>query len=143
MSTREVPPPVEELRAEGSTTMSEPLADDLRASAAELLAQGCLNCEPPKIEGGSEAPTWYCWPGVSRCTRGVSWTTLAAAVPPGFAKVGSMLQVCAKAVCVTVRVVDCLCSSASHAVIDLYGSAFKRLAPFRSGIVRVTIRRQP
>ena len=84
--------------------------------------------------------TWYCLAGRSRCTRGVPASCLCAAISPDLRRwAGSSLLVSYGGRSVRVRIVDCLCSRMGG--IDLYASAFRRLAPLSVGVLRVQIRR--
>jgi hypothetical protein len=82
--------------------------------------------------------TWYCEPGVSRCTSGYPADCLCAAISPDLAYLrGKLLDVCSSGRCIRVRVVDCNC--AAHKAIDLYAAAFRRLAPLETGVLWVLV----
>ena len=88
----------------------------------------------------SGTATWYCGGG-SACTRGYPPGTLAAAAGPAL-RVGDwrgrIVKVCSGGRCVKVQLVDwCFCGSGR--VIDLYRSAFSRLANPSRGLLRVSI----
>ena len=81
--------------------------------------------------------TWYCLPGRSVCPRGYSGGMYAAAGPA--LRVGKwrgrVVTVCASGRCVTVTLVD-WCACGDGRVIDLFGDAFRRLAPLSRGTIR-------
>ena len=88
--------------------------------------------------------TWYCLPGVSRCTAGWDADDMAAAVLPGTYPTGAILLVCTQtgaSHCIRVKAVDCLCAHAAGVVIDLYASQFARLEPLSRGELRVSVTR--
>ena len=82
--------------------------------------------------------TWYCLPGTSRCPRTVQ-DGLYAAISPDMASLrGRRVKVCWQGSCVTVKIIDCLCSRLHG--IDLFADAFVKLAPLSKGSLRgVTI----
>lgn len=84
--------------------------------------------------------SWYCGAG-SRCTRGYGPSTLSAAAGAALRTGdwrGRLVRVCSGDRCVRVRLVDwCFCGSGR--VIDLYRSAFSRLASPSRGVIRVTV----
>ena len=101
--------------------------------------------------GGDVAPTgaarvrgtatWYCVPGVSRCHHAYSGGMYAAAgaeLRIGKWR-GRKVTVCQGDQCVRVTLID-WCACAGDRVIDLYGDAFRRLAPLSAGRIRVTVR---
>ena len=89
--------------------------------------------------------TWYCVQGVSRCTRGYSGGMYAAAgsevrnaLGPKWR--GKYVTVSSGGNAVRVKLIDwCACKGAR--VIDLYGDAFRRLAPLSRGVITVKISR--
>lgn len=81
--------------------------------------------------------TWYCGNG-SRCTVGYPSDGLYAAISPDLRTwTGRLVRVRYGASSVVVRVIDCDCA-AEHS-IDLYSSAFERLAPLAVGELTVTL----
>ena len=88
----------------------------------------------------SGTASWFCGGG-SACTRGYPPGTFAAAAGPAL-RVGDwrgrIVKVCSGGRCVKVQLVDwCFCGSGR--VIDLYRSAFSRLANPSRGLLRVSI----
>ena len=83
--------------------------------------------------------SWYCRPGVSRCTRGHPGG-LYAAIRRDLLTTwrGRDVKVCTASNCVTVRVIDCLCAGGTG-IIDLYADAFIHLAPLSRGRIHVTL----
>jgi hypothetical protein len=80
--------------------------------------------------------TWYCQPGVSRCTVGYSASCLCAAASPDLHLRGKWIRVAYGGRAIAVRVVDCLCSRAGG--LDLYASVWGWLGiPLSLGVVRV------
>lgn len=86
--------------------------------------------------------TWYCLPGRSACTRGYPAGGAYAAAGWRLAvgawrgRVVRTCRVDRPTQCVLVRLIDrCACSG-----IDLYASAFRRLAPLGTGRVAVVVR---
>ena len=66
---------------------------------------------------------------------------LYAAAGPGLrigAWRGRTVRVCGSGSCVWVKLID-WCACGSGHLIDLYGDAFRRLAPLSSGAVHVTV----
>ena len=100
--------------------------------------------KPPKIviqphSGVSGNDTWYCLQGVSVCHRDYSGGMYAAAGPQ--LRVGNWqgrhIQVWYNGRSVGVALIDwCACP---NRLIDLYGDAFRQLAPLSAGQIRVTI----
>lgn len=84
--------------------------------------------------------TWYCLPGVSRCTVGHSGG-LYAAISPDLRWLGGRLRVCSDDSCVVVFVIDCNCQAVRG--IDLYADAFSVLAPLSVGRMTVTLTALP
>lgn len=74
--------------------------------------------------------TWYCLPGVSRCSRGFPASGYYAAIKrPLLGHRGQRARVClvsSPGRCVTVRVIDCNCGPSPN-LIDMYASALKVL----------------
>lgn len=93
----------------------------------------------------SGTASWYCYPGRSICTRGYSWAGYYAAAGPSLRAMlgknwrGKYVRVCASR-CVTVRLID-WCACPRGRVIDLYGKAFRVLAPLSAGVVGVRVTR--
>lgn len=96
---------------------------------------------PPGRIRARGAATWYCVPGVSACHRDYGAGLYAAAGPE--LRVGDWrgrkVMVCAGDDCVRVTLVD-WCACPGDRVVDLYGDAFRRLAPLSEGILRVSVR---
>ena len=127
--------------------------------AAPLPAATSLGGTGSALVGAGPAfrarASWYCWPGGagaprSRCTRGHPWTELAGAAGPGLPfRLGERVRICRairpsngqQIACVVVRLVD-RCPTCGQG-IDLYASAFRRLAPLSVGRITVTVGRAP
>lgn len=82
--------------------------------------------------------TWYCLPGRSRCTVGYPASCLCAAASRDLHLRGKRITVTYRGRSVTVKVIDCLCSRAGG--LDLYASAWVRLAPLGLGEITVAWR---
>lgn len=96
---------------------------------------------PPGRIRARGAATWYCVPGVSACHRdygGGLYAAAGAELRVGDWR-GRKVSVCAGDDCVRVTLVD-WCACPGDRVIDLYGDAFRRLAPLGTGILRVSVR---
>lgn len=97
--------------------------------------------QPAPVSGSG---TWYCRPGVSRCTRGYPGGMFAAVRRDLLYLRGTRVAACvpnsstAPARCVIVKVIDCNCGPAAGP-IDLYSDAFQMLAPLSRGRIKVTI----
>ena len=88
----------------------------------------------------SGSATWYCVTGVSRCHHAKSGGLYAAAgseLRIGDWR-GRRVQVCSGGECVTVQLID-WCACKGERVIDLYGDAFRRLAPLGTGVIKVKV----
>lgn len=84
--------------------------------------------------------SWYCLPGVSRCTSGYRGGLYAAAgseLRIGKWR-GRTVRVCGNGKCVSVKLID-WCACGGSRIIDLYSDAFRRLAPPSVGTVAVTV----
>ena len=105
----------------------------------------------PKPKAESKAPvgkirargdaTWYCVAGVSPCHRDYGGGLYAAAgseLRVGDWR-GRTVTVCAGGACIRVTLVD-WCACEGDRVIDLYGDAFRRLAPLDQGVIEVSVR---
>ncbi len=90
-----------------------------------------------RVSGGA---SWYCLTGVSACHYAYPGGLYAAAgseIRVGDWR-GRTVRVCGNGNCVSVKLIDwCACSGSR--IIDLYGDAFKRLAPLDAGVLRVTV----
>ena len=85
--------------------------------------------------------SWYCRPGVSRCTRSHPDGLYAAIRRDLLALRGERVTVCRAdlpSVCVVVTIIDCNCGPNAN-LIDLYSDAFRELAPLSRGVVKVTV----
>ena len=85
--------------------------------------------------------SWYCRPGVSRCTRGHPDGLYAAIRRDLLTLRGARVTVCRTdlpSVCVVVTIIDCNCGPNAN-LIDLYSDAFRELAPLSRGVVKVTV----
>ena len=85
--------------------------------------------------------SWYCRPGVSRCTRGHPGGLYAAIRRDLLALRGERVTVCRAdqpSVCVVVTIIDCNCGPDAN-LIDLYSDAYVMLAPLSTGVVRVMV----
>lgn len=117
--------------------------------ASHRLATTGASRPPRRPEGTQYAvrATFYCAPPRwTRCTRGYpasgyisgdQWIGYAAISPDLRTWTGRLILVTYGSKHVLVRVVDCNCQ-AEHS-IDLYGSAFRRLAPLSAGVITVTL----
>ena len=110
-----------------------------RPEATKGLHELRLGLLPDTSTSVSGTASWYCGGG-SACTRGYPPGTLAAAAGPAL-RVGDwrgrIVKVCSGGRCVKVSLVDwCACP---RRVIDLYRSAFSRLANPSRGLLRVSI----
>ena len=141
-----------------STAVPTPTAIDERApefaairNAALDVARAALARPPAAIEAPTPEPkaepkapvgkirargdaTWYCVAGVSPCHRDYGGGLYAAAgseLRVGDWR-GRTVTVCAGGACVPVTLVD-WCACEGDRVIDLYGDAFRRLAPLGQG----------
>ena len=95
---------------------------------------------PGKIRARGDA-TWYCVAGVSACHRDYGGGLYAAAgseLRVGDWR-GRTVTVCGGGACIPVTLVD-WCACEGDRVIDLYGDAFRRLAPLGEGVLGVTVR---
>lgn len=88
------------------------------------------------VRRSAASATWYCLPGVSRCTIHHSGG-LYAAISPDLRWLGRRLRVCTEYKCIVVKVIDCNCQAKKG--IDLYSDAFRLLAPLSDGRIRVTL----
>lgn len=85
--------------------------------------------------------TWYCVAGVSPCHRDYGGGLYAAAgseLRVGDWR-GRTVAVCAGGACIPVTLID-WCACGGDRVIDLYGDAFRRLAPLGAGVIDVSVR---
>lgn len=139
--------------------------DDPLAATSDITLSGILSpaevaaslsrpdaAQPePSVRAQSKAPpgrirsrgaaTWYCVAGVSACHRDYDGGLFAAAgaeLRVGDWR-GRKVSVCVGDDCVRVTLID-WCACEGDRVIDLYGDAFRRLAPLGTGIVRVSVR---
>jgi hypothetical protein len=108
------------------------------APEAKATAQSKL--PPTKVRARGTA-TWYCEDGVSPCHYAHSGGMYAAAgaeIRKGDWR-GRTVTVCAASDCIRVTLID-WCACAGNRVIDLYGDAFRKLAPLGDGVIPVTVR---
>lgn len=121
------------------TTASGPVARFVAPPAPPVASK------PASLSGRA---TWYCLVGRSPCTRGhpdTAGADLFAAAGPALRQWlgprwrGMTVRVCAANACVNVRLIDA-CGAGCRSVVDLYGDAFRALAPLPAGVVTVTIR---
>jgi hypothetical protein len=115
-----------------------------RAVPSQRNVARAISKQPPFRPTGhrvSGSATWYCLRGVSVCHNAHSGGLYAAA-GPGL-RVGDWrgrrVQVCGSGSCVVVTLID-WCACGGNHLIDLYGDAFRHLAPLNAGAVRVTVR---
>lgn len=84
--------------------------------------------------------SWYCLPGVSRCTSGYRGGLYAAAGSE--LRIGNWrgrtVRVCGNGNCVNVKLIDS-CACGGSRIIDLYNDAFRRLASPSVGTLAVTV----
>ncbi len=95
---------------------------------------------PTRLRARGDA-TWYCVPGVSACHRahaGGMYAAAGAELRVGDWR-GRRVSVCRGDTCVRVTLID-WCACAGDRVIDLYGDAYRRLAPLSKGVLRVSVR---
>jgi hypothetical protein len=109
------------------------------AQAAVVVSGGGSGGLPDTATTVRGVASWYCGGG-SACTRGYPPGTLAAAAGPAL-RVGDwrgrIVKVCSGGRCVRVQLVDwCACP---HRVVDLYRSAFSRLASPSRGVLHVEV----
>jgi len=147
-----VPPPATERRA---TANAEPIGDfqeevtrsfapranpDQPVDVDSLVKATPRPTPPPKpTHGVNGRAAWYCNNGTG-CPAGYSGGLYAAAGPA--LRVGNWrgrtVSVCGNGNCINVKLVDwCACGGAR--VIDLFGDAFRRLAPLGTGTVAVRV----
>jgi rare lipoprotein A (peptidoglycan hydrolase) len=103
---------------------------------------------PPALSGASVrgGASWYCEPGVSACPYGYSGGMYAAAGPgtrtllgPNWR--GKIVVTCSTnspTRCISVKLVD-WCACPNGRVIDLFATAFIRLAPLSQGTLMVRV----
>jgi hypothetical protein len=106
----------------------------------ETDARAQSKLPPTKLRARGTA-TWYCEDGVSPCHYAKSGGMYAAAgseIRVGDWR-GRTVTVCAGDECIRVTLID-WCACAGDRVIDLYGDAFRKLAPLGEGVIPVTIR---
>ena len=100
--------------------------------------------DEPAPEHLAGLATWYCLPGRSACSSGFPASGMYAAAGPALRRAlgprwrSARVTVTAGARSVVVRLAD-WCACPGGRVLDLYGSAFSRLAPLSRGVVRVTV----
>ena len=151
LAPRSTPPPARlDLLADtsgvtltGSLTEAEAAAQFGRPAAVvppEPAVRSQSKAPPGRIRARGAA-TWYCVAGVSACHRdygGGMYAAAGAELRVGDWR-GRKVTVCAGDDCVRVTLID-WCACEGDRVIDLYGDAFRRLAPLGTGIVRVSVR---
>jgi hypothetical protein len=111
------------------------------APEADARAQSKLPPLPPTKVRARGTATWFCQSGVSSCHHSRSGGMYAAAgaeIRKGDWR-GRTVTVCAGDDCIRVTLID-WCGCPGNRVIDLYGDAFRKLAPLGKGIVPVTVR---
>lgn len=91
---------------------------------------------PAPVSTAKASATWYCLPGVSRCTVGHRGG-MYAAISPDLTWLGDQVSVCTDDMCIVVTVIDCNCQTTKG--IDLYADAFRKLAPLGVGRIPVTL----
>jgi rare lipoprotein A (peptidoglycan hydrolase) len=93
---------------------------------------------PTHIRSGQAS--WYCLTGASSCHYAYSggmYAAAGAALRVGNWR-GRIVQVCASGRCIMVTLIDwCLCGGGR--IIDLYGDAYRRLAPLSTGTQSVRV----
>lgn len=124
-----------------------PLAPDQQRAAfgqpevdTSVDAKAQSKLPPTKVRARGTA-TWYCVDGVSPCHHAKSGGMYAAAgaeIRKGDWR-GRTVTVCAGSECIRVTLID-WCACAGNRVIDLYGDAFRKLAPLGEGVIPVTVR---
>ena len=95
---------------------------------------------PTKVRARGSA-TWYCLEGVSPChyaRSGGMYAAAGAELRKGDWR-GRTVTVCAGSDCIRVTLID-WCACEGNRVIDLYGDAFRRLAPLGKGVIPVSVR---
>jgi hypothetical protein len=105
---------------------------------ANVKAQSKL--PPTKVRARGSA-TWFCLAGVSSChyaRSGGMYAAAGAELRKGDWR-GRTVTVCAGSDCIRVTLID-WCACKGNRVIDLYGDAFRRLAPLGAGVIPVSVR---
>jgi len=103
------------------------------------------NTPAPKISTShklSGIASWYCRPGVSRCTYTHPTGGYYAAIRKDLLElVGTRVLVCAVGTgkCVTVKIIDCNCGKNAN-LIDLYWDAFDAISNPSLGRIEVTLK---
>jgi rare lipoprotein A (peptidoglycan hydrolase) len=126
--------------------IGSPVASRLTPSPSPTSTRAAPTAKPrtaiPPRRRLSGTATWYCRPGVSACTAGYPSSGLYAAAGPALrvgAWRGRLVTVTAGGRSVRVRLVD-TCACPGGRLIDLFASAFQRLAPLSAGVVRIEVR---
>ena len=127
----------------GDLALYEPLQSSVTAStAAPVLnrAPDAAGSTPVRPAAGQALRgirmTWYCLPGISRCTAGYPADCRCVAVSPDLAELrGQHVSICRGPTCVEVLVVDCTCQAVRS--VDAYASVFRLLAPLSRGVIEV------
>jgi hypothetical protein len=104
------------------------------------LPKAVAVAHPTRLRARGDA-TWYCVRGISPCHRnhaGGMYAAAGAALRVGDWR-GRVVSVCQGGDCVRVKLID-WCACGGGRVIDLYGDAFRKLAPLSSGELRVGVR---
>jgi hypothetical protein len=107
----------------------------------EIIAGGEDVDDPISIAG---SVSWYCRPGSSSCTDGYPPSGMYAAAGPrvramlGPTWLGRRVTVASGSRVVVVRLIDS-CPCPGGRLLDLYSSAFAKLAPLSAGTVRVLL----
>jgi rare lipoprotein A (peptidoglycan hydrolase) len=132
------PEAISDFAVEARTFAPRPTPD--QPSRARSTAKTTAWRFHPTGRHAAGSATWYCKTGSSACASGFSGGMYAAAGPE--LRVGAwrgrVVRVCGAGNCVLVKLVDWCACGGLH-VIDLYGDAFRRLAPLSSGALRVTV----
>ena len=117
------------------------IPDRPTVAGPDARARAVSKAPPGRIRARGTA-TWYCVAGVSACHRSAGSGMYAAAGPAlrvGHWR-GRRVTVCqGDDDCVRVKLID-WCACEDGRVVDLYGDAFRRLAPLSNGEIRVTVR---
>jgi len=112
-----------------------------RRSQVALVASQAVTTTAGNTRSVKGGATWYCLPGVSSCTSGYSSSGLYAAAGSEL-RIGNWrgrtVKVCGNGNCIFVKLID-WCACGGSRIIDLYHSAFSRLASPSSGGLSVTV----
>jgi hypothetical protein len=138
--TSVAPAQIGDFQDEGGRTF-EPRANPKQPARAESVVKATPRPTPPPnpTHNVSGRAAWYCQNG-SGCPAGYSgglYAAAGAALRVGNWR-GRTVTVCGAGNCVNVTLVD-WCACGGDRVIDLFGDAYRRVAPLSSGTVAVRV----